>query len=103
VPIAGGKREQGGVSGGEKCAGTPSRGLVFRHADGTPYGGAPDPASAELRAKAYRALVRMGFRESEAKRALVKIPASLSQRHGVEAAALEELLRAALRELAPSR
>jgi hypothetical protein len=41
--------------------GTPSEGLVFRHADGTVYGAAPSPRNAELRAKAYRALTLMGY------------------------------------------
>ncbi|HSU38988.1 MAG TPA: HNH endonuclease signature motif containing protein, partial [Polyangiaceae bacterium] len=46
--------------------GAPSEGLTFLHADGTPYGHAPSPAIAELRARAYRALTHLGFRESEA-------------------------------------
>src|SRR5262245_7524096 len=32
--------------------GTPPAGLVFRHADGTPYGACPSPRDADLRAKA---------------------------------------------------
>jgi hypothetical protein len=54
--------------------GTPSEGLTFRHADGTPYGHAPSRAIAELRASAYRALTHLGFRESEAKWALARAP-----------------------------
>jgi Holliday junction resolvasome RuvABC DNA-binding subunit len=75
------------------CTGTPSRGLVFRHADGTPYGGFPTAANTEVRAKTFCALVRMGFRELEAKQALAKIPSEPS-------ATCEALLRAALRDLA---
>jgi Holliday junction resolvasome RuvABC DNA-binding subunit len=68
--------------------------LAFRHADGTPYGELPSAASTELRAKAYRALTAMGYRETEAKRALARMPARPS-------ANLEQLVRLALRELAP--
>jgi hypothetical protein len=66
--------------------------LCFRHADGTPYGELPSPVSTELRAKAYRALTTMGYRETEAKRALARVPASSS-------GSLEQLVRQALREL----
>src|SRR3954469_24602822 len=52
--------------------GTPSAGLRFLHPDGTPYGHAPSPAIAELGASAYRALIPLGFRESEAKWALAR-------------------------------
>jgi Holliday junction resolvasome RuvABC DNA-binding subunit len=69
-------------------------GLDFRHADGTPYGELPSPEIAELRAKAYRALTAMGYRETEAKSALARVPASPS-------ASLEQLVRLGLRELAP--
>jgi len=72
--------------------GTPSSGLSFAHADGTPYGGAVVPAVAGARAKAFQALVGMGFRESEAKRALTRIPHSVSS--------LEQVIRQALRKLA---
>jgi hypothetical protein len=78
------------VVGGES-----SDGLDFRHADGTPYGELASPESAELRAKAYRALTAMGYRETEAKRALAQMPASSS-------VGLEQLVRLALRELAPA-
>jgi hypothetical protein len=73
--------------------GTPSSGLSFTHADGTPYGGAVVPAAADVRTKAFQALVGMGFRESEAKRALASVSHSISS--------LEQLIRHALRELAP--
>jgi len=73
--------------------GTPASGLSFAHADGTPYGGAVRPVIADARAKAFQALVGMGFREIEAKRALARIPHSVSS--------LEQVVRQALRELAP--
>ena len=52
------------------------RALTFLHADGTAYGASPSPASADVRAKAYRALTQLGFRESEAKRALARVPSN---------------------------
>jgi hypothetical protein len=72
--------------------GTPPGDLAFRHADGTPYGELPSPESAELRARACRALTTMGYRETEAKRALAQVSGSSS-------ASLEQLVRLALREL----
>jgi len=80
-------------SGSLIITGTPSSGLSFTHADGTRYGGAVAPAVADVRAKAFQAVVGMGFRESEAKRALARIPYSVSS--------LEQVIRQALRELAP--
>jgi hypothetical protein len=73
--------------------GSISDGLCFRHADGTVYGAAPSPRNAELRAKAYRALTLMGYRESEAKRALGEVP-------GNSNGSLELIIRRALSELA---
>src|SRR4029453_9037270 len=55
---------------------SPSGGLAFRHANGTPYGALPAPRSAEFFAKAFRALTLMGYRETEAKRALARVPSS---------------------------
>ena len=76
--------------------GTRSTGLTFRHADGTRYGGPLSPAGADLRAQVFRALTHMGFRESEAKHALARVPADPE-------ITLKSLLGAALRELAPPR
>jgi len=42
-------------------------GLVFRHADGTEYGGTPKPKAADARSKVFSALRNMGFRESQAR------------------------------------
>ncbi|HEX5100644.1 MAG TPA: hypothetical protein VFV94_14140, partial [Polyangiaceae bacterium] len=80
-------------SGSLVISGTPSSGLSFSHADGTPYGTAVAPVVADVRTKAFQALVGMGFRESEAKRALARISHSVSS--------LEPVIRQALRELAP--
>jgi hypothetical protein len=71
---------------------SPSGGLDFRHANGTPYGAFPAPRSAEFFAKAFRALTLMGYRETEAKRALARVPESSTT-------SLEQLIRLALREL----
>jgi len=72
--------------------GTPSAGLTFRHADGTPYGGAPSPYRSDIRAKAHRALTQMGFRETATRRALARVPVN-------SAVSLEQLVRLALGEL----
>jgi len=68
--------------------------LTFRHADGTPHGALPAPHSAESLANAFRALTLMGFRETETKRALARVPESST-------ASLEQLMRRTLRELVP--
>ncbi|HEX5101850.1 MAG TPA: hypothetical protein VFV94_20210 [Polyangiaceae bacterium] len=78
-------------SGSLVISGKPSSGLSFTHADGTPYGRAVAPVVADTRAKGFQALVGMGFRESEAKRALASMPHSVSS--------LEQVIRQALREL----
>jgi hypothetical protein len=88
-------------SGALLIEGTPSTGLRFLHADGTVYGnsrslhgGLPCSVVVEARAKACRALELMGYGPSEAKRALLRIPESLTPN-------LEQIIRHALRELAP--
>jgi hypothetical protein len=43
--------------------------LTFRHADGTRYGGVVSPAVADANTKAFQALCRMGFRQSDVRRA----------------------------------
>jgi len=73
--------------------GSASSELQFTHADGTPYGGALAPAVADARTKAFQALRGLGYREGEAKRALARVPSSVTP--------LKDLLRQALRELAP--
>ena len=70
--------------------------MLPRAGHGTPYGAALSVATADQRAKAFRALREMGFRESEAKQSLARVPHA-------EAITLEALLRETLRELAPPR
>jgi 5-methylcytosine-specific restriction endonuclease McrA len=72
--------------------GSASSHLCFTHADGTPYGGVVDPAVADARAKAFQALTGLGYRESQVRRALARVPKSVSS--------LEQLIRQSLRELA---
>jgi len=74
----------------------PSGDLGFLHADGTAYGHPLSPANVDVRSKAYRALTELGFRESEARRALARVPRETDM-------SLDELVRQALRELAPAR
>ena len=66
-----------------------STGLRFRHADGTPYGRIDAPLAADTHTRAFSALRNLGFRETEARRAL-------SEARGDT---LEPLLRSALRVL----
>jgi len=70
--------------------------LIFRHADGTPYGALPAPHSVETFAKVFRALTQMGFRETESTRALARVPESSNM-------SLDQLLRLTLRELVTVR
>jgi 5-methylcytosine-specific restriction endonuclease McrA len=76
--------------------GTPSTGLRFLHADGTVYGGSPSPASVDARAKACRALELMGYRPSEVKRALIRLPDSRD-------AGLEHIIRRTLHQLTANK
>jgi hypothetical protein len=73
--------------------GAASSHLHFAHADGTPYGGALDTTVADARAKAFQALTGLGYREGQVRRALARVPKSVSS--------LEQLVRQAIRELAP--
>src|SRR5260221_6298049 len=54
-----------------------STGLAFRHADRAPYGSVVDPRIAEAHTAAFRALRSLGFRASEAHRALQRVRATL--------------------------
>lgn len=45
---------------------------MFRHADGTGYGGRPDAAAADAGAKVFQALRSLGFKEGEARWALAQ-------------------------------
>jgi hypothetical protein len=50
--------------------GTYSSGLVFRHADGKPYGAAASPEACDLRQKVFLGLRGLGFHETEVRHAL---------------------------------
>jgi hypothetical protein len=69
-------------------------GLVFQHADGTPYGGAVSAARAGVCKKVFDALCWLGFKSSEARRALDECT-----REGDVARDAEALLRKALERL----
>ena len=66
--------------------------FAFRHADGTPYGDAPSPAAVESMGEAFSALVNLGLRDGEAKRAL-----AAARTHVGAGAPVPDLVRAALR------
>jgi Holliday junction resolvasome RuvABC DNA-binding subunit len=70
--------------------GRPSTGLAFKHADGTPYGGALDPVAADRNAQVFAALRTMGFKERDCRTAVDRCAMS------AHAASREEMLRAAL-------
>ena len=74
-----------------------SSGLVFRHADGTKYGCATTPKAVDLRALAFRGLVQMGFRETEARRAVERVTSGAGDN-----LTLETLMRQALAVLTES-
>jgi hypothetical protein len=67
----------------------------FWHADGTEYGTQPDPARLAVYQTVHGALVKMGYRESQAKEALSAVRSQLDP-----AAPLEDVLRAALQAAA---
>jgi 5-methylcytosine-specific restriction endonuclease McrA len=72
-------------------SGSYSSGFVFRHADGKKYGAAVSAETCELRQKVFLGLKGLGFRESDARRALESAAASTSG-----ALTAEALLRQAL-------
>jgi len=71
--------------------GTVAEGLMFRHADGTAYGGDVDPGTAGAYADALVGLRELGFRETEARSALTAVRSGVSS-----SATAEDVLRAAL-------
>jgi hypothetical protein len=77
--------------------GRPSRGLVFRHADGAPYGGMVRAETAASFEEAFRALRSLGFREGETRAALVRVRSDPGCAH----ANTERVLRLALVALTP--
>jgi hypothetical protein len=76
--------------------GRPSIGLLFKHADGTPYGGAVDPGAADRNAQVFAGLRTMGFKERDCRTAVERCSKNLAP-----TATREEVLRAALSLLAP--
>lgn len=71
--------------------GTPSRGLSFRHADGTPYGEPFRPAAVEVAKQVFTALRNMGIQATRARQLI-----DIVQRQGAPDD-LAEFLSAALR------
>ncbi|RYZ08621.1 MAG: HNH endonuclease [Myxococcales bacterium] len=70
------------------------RGLVFSHADGTPYGSAPSAASSLVHTRAFQALRGLGFGEADVRRVLARALQELQPD-----AALEHRLRWCLERL----
>jgi Holliday junction resolvasome RuvABC DNA-binding subunit len=68
-----------------------SKGIRFRHADGTPYGSVPSPILAEASAKAFAGLRNLGFTERTARASLQGALASAPAN-----ATAESLLRSAI-------
>lgn len=69
-----------------------AQGLRFKHADGSPYGGPVRPLDVDVRARAFRALRSMGFREGEIRQALADLQTQSDQKPP----GFEETVRAAL-------
>jgi hypothetical protein len=63
-----------------------SEALTFRHADGSEYGSrSASPRTSDARSTAFRALRSLGFRESEARRALARIETHVGGETSAEA------------------
>jgi len=73
--------------------------LGFRHSDGNPYGRVAEPQALDARAKTFRALRSLGFREADVHAVL----AQLEREGGLAAATVEQWVRAALARLTPPR
>jgi hypothetical protein len=71
--------------------GRPSTGLVFKHADGTPYGAVVQAAAAERNAQVFAGLRTMGLKERDCRMAVDRCSKDLAP-----TASREEMLRAAL-------
>lgn len=84
--------------------GSASDGFRFRHADGSLYGNVADPRAADLHAKAFFALTRVGYKQGEARRALEAVRGDGEPSHvgrDRPELALEILIRRALHQLLP--
>ncbi|MFZ5895613.1 MAG: hypothetical protein ACOY0T_31440 [Myxococcota bacterium] len=68
--------------------------LTFKHADGSPYGGALLVGAADRNAQVFAALRGMGFKERECRTALERCAAAIAL-----GATREEMLRTALHVL----
>jgi hypothetical protein len=75
----------------------PGGGVVFRHGDGSVYGGAVQPQALGAQAKLFSALRHLGFKEREVRAVLADLRADPALR-GVS---LQDQLREALRRLHP--
>jgi len=84
---------------GELLVDGPATAVRFRHADGSPYGRVVEPQALEARAKTFRALRGLGFREGDVRAVL----AQLEGDGELAAATTEQWLRAALTRLTPPR
>lgn len=84
-------------------AGGVSAGLIFRHADGTAYGmpHVPSPHTIATLDRVFCALRGLGFKEHEAREALDAVMSGGRDEVLSATPTAEELLRAALRALAP--
>jgi hypothetical protein len=80
-------------------AGSVSSGIRFEHADGSNYGAALDPDTAEIRTKAFAALRNLGFQEREIRGAL----ANRFERGDARATSVERLVRDTLSKLTEPR
>jgi Holliday junction resolvasome RuvABC DNA-binding subunit len=70
----------------------------FRHADGSVYGQPLDPRAAEIQAKAFAALRKLGFREDETRKGLREVGGE----QGGQALNLERTFREVLARLTSS-
>jgi hypothetical protein len=77
--------------------GSVSSGLIFRHADGSSYGGAVSPARQDLQTRLFQALRGMGFGERETRRGLDE-----ARKKHSDATDPRVLLREALAALTPA-
>jgi 5-methylcytosine-specific restriction endonuclease McrA len=77
-----------------RITGNVASGVDFRHADGTRYGEPASASNVAVRERVLQGLIRLGFCEREALSALERV--------GSDAVTPQQVLRSALRELAPS-
>jgi hypothetical protein len=75
--------------------GSVPEGVSFQHADGSAYGQSLDPRTVEVQTKAFAALRKLGFRESETRSVLTE----LCNEHRAQPPSLERILRDALARL----